>query len=205
MYRYDAHSNIKESIQSPMLLIYRIIIFTLLLFVLLACSTYKIQPEITDCGAPPVSVIKTYNLVVSGTGYRNRFDLGLQEITESILLNSKKRTTLTEDNVPGEGMHLIIVANQKHHGGASVQEWLTGLSFGLIPSWTYRNDFYKFKYLLYLNGNIALNKEYSINRSDYGHITLLPFGIAEMTHDYYRPAYSYYREALNNIVLYRCN
>lgn len=55
--------------------------------------------------------------------------------------------------------------------GALGQEWLTGLSFGLIPSWGTRSNEYTYTFSNIENGT---SHEYSIDNVSFNHLVLFP-------------------------------
>ncbi|MBL4898852.1 MAG: hypothetical protein JKX76_04280 [Colwellia sp.] len=171
---------------------------------LVGCSTYTLQPQVVSCEIKAEIKINSFRLNITGSGYSKEFDDELHSITKSILANSEESDTVLVGSPPPKGMHLIISVNQAGHSGAGAHEFLTALSLGLIPTWTTRDNFYEFSFILNNDGEVVKKSEYTVNRKDYGHIVLLPFAIEEMTRSYYKPAYDHYKNVLNSIVAEKC-
>ena len=77
---------------------------------------------------------------------------------------------------------------------ALAQEWLTGLSFGLIPSWGTRPSEYTYEFTNRLNSG---HHSYSIDNVSFNHLILFPvFWVTFFTLDEQRA----YENALNNFI-----
>jgi len=64
---------------------------------------------------------------------------------------------------------LVVLVNYKGHGGAAGQEYLTGLSLGIIPSWFTRESMYT-----YTVSSQANSKTYNLDHVSYNHLILFP-------------------------------
>ena len=74
------------------------------------------------------------------------------------------------------------------------QEWLTGLSFGLIPSWGIRSSEYTYKFTNRVNSG---HHSYSIDNVSFNHLILFPFfWVTFFTLDEQRA----YENALSNFI-----
>ena len=74
-----------------------------------------------------------------------------------------------------ESQHLSIEITEYGNGGALPQEWLTGLSFGAIPSWGTRKGMYTYQLTYYKNRKYVREVKYSIDQKSYSWIVFFPF------------------------------
>jgi hypothetical protein len=80
-----------------------------------------------------------------------------------------------------ENANFIIKVKISPFNSALGQEWLTGLSFGLIPSWGTRPNEYTYTFSNISNGAIH---EYSIDNVSFNHLVLFPvFWVTFLTLD----------------------
>ncbi|MGH8371333.1 MAG: hypothetical protein ACRETO_01210 [Gammaproteobacteria bacterium] len=88
----------------------------------------------------------------------------------------------------------IISIKRQLYFSALPQEWLTGLSFGLIPSWGTRPEQYVYSFKNKIDGK---SHSYIVDVKSYNHIILFPVSwITLITADEYRT----YKKALINFV-----
>jgi hypothetical protein len=74
------------------------------------------------------------------------------------------------------------------------QDWLTGLSFGLIPSWKIEKDGYKF---YFENASMKREHSYSVDKKTFAHLILFPiFWVTFITLD----EMDVYKKALINFL-----
>ena len=86
---------------------------------------------------------------------------------------------------------LKIHVQRSRYTGALPQEWLTGLSLGLIPSWGTRESEYSYSFMLEPG---ARGHRYTVDTFSISHLLLLPFG-------FFSPDDSaVYRDALRNFL-----
>jgi len=176
-----------------------LLLFSLVL-ILTSCTSFRITPEVDEIKHEPTT-INTFSYQVDAHYKKHFFELGALDITESILANSDKIAVLP---VGEGGTHLSINLMQRLHGGACGQDYLTGLSLGLIPSWCTRPGMYTFNFKLHQNDKVCSSKEYVIDEIGYGHIILLPFGIFELINGVYSGVLDLYEEALSSFVQAGC-
>lgn len=86
-----------------------------------------------------------------------------EKIMESLHCKSVR---LTEPMQNG----LLINVQYGGHGGASPEDFITGLTLGIIPSRTTRNNMY-----IYSISDGANSKDYSLDQVSYSHFVLFPF------------------------------
>jgi len=74
----------------------------------------------------------------------------------------------------------IRIVNSGYRGAAP-QDWLTGLSLGLIPSWKTEEDVYKYSFV---SVSTKRGHSYSVDRKTFAHLVLFPiFWITFITSD----------------------
>ena len=79
--------------------------------------------------------------------------------------------------------HLHVDVHRRFHGAAP-QDWLTGLTLGLIPS-TVRRETYLFHYAIYQDGALAGESRYSLWSRASSWIFLIPWGDLEESPTHY--------------------
>ncbi|VVN65735.1 hypothetical protein PS858_04151 [Pseudomonas fluorescens] len=72
---------------------------------------------------------------------------------------------------------LEIKISEFSSGGACAQDYLTGLSLGLIPSWCTRPNLFKFNFILNKDRSVCRQKTYSISSTSFSHLTMIPFAL----------------------------
>lgn len=144
--------------------------FTFLTFT--GCTSYEISPEINN--TPPVEVqeISHFTHNIESPWKNTRFGKSTYDATTLLLPKAKdvSNTTMTSS-----GPILEIKILERSSGGACAQDYLTGLSLGLIPSTCTRHEIYKFNFVLANNGDVCSHKKYIVNSKTFSHILALPF------------------------------
>jgi len=84
---------------------------------------------------------------------------------------------------PTQRQHLHVNVHRQFHGAAP-QEWLTGLTLGLIPS-TATRETYLFHYAIYRDGVLAGESRYSLWSTAFSWIFLIPWGDLEESPTHY--------------------
>ena len=147
-------------------------IFLALVFLLQGCSVWHYNTNGTlaerkknDLGA---GCKITYSLLVNGFDSHIAADNRryYEGVTKEVLLDlgcvSSKAKILNEND-----LNIYIIYSGS--GGASGAEILTGLSLGLIPSWTTREKMYTYEFT-----RGASKQIYTIDQVSYNHLLLLP-------------------------------
>jgi len=165
---------------------YKIISHILLLVIVIintGCAVRKIHPEPKECSHSENYLINSYTHTVESPyvnmNNKRDFTVNVYSKTKKTLIHSTLLETipnLKQDN-SSDTFHLDIFAKYQGHGGAGGQEFLTGLSLGLIPSWGTRKNLYEYKFKLYKNGQLYKTSDYHIDEDFYAHLILLPYGL----------------------------
>lgn len=148
--------------------------------------------------------IINYSLVVDSAVFTRTFG---KDNTEDAQLKKFKKNYIiaTNEALQSIGCHseytdnpassnLVIDIKRQMYVSALPQEWLTGLSFGLIPSWGTRPDQYIYAFTNEMDGK---SHSYIVDEKSYSQIILFPvFWISFITADEYRT----YKKALINFV-----
>lgn len=156
----------------------------ILLTSLLACGcsvvTYDLRHELAEVRHPGHCEIAFALELKSGHGTSS---LGATthepEEVERIRRGYVDRTVDTLDGLgcgAGEASgdvepNLSIIVDRQLQLSALPQEWLTGLSFGLIPSWGTKYGQYTFTFT---NADTAHTHTYVVDQRDYNHLVLFP-------------------------------
>jgi len=149
-----------------------------------SCSTYQVR-NLSNQSITPKHGTKCYNkysISVTDSRYTNTFGtiqsnkeiLGKLknayiESTNRVLNRNGCISTYTEDN--SEAKLKICVAKTLYIS-ALPQEWLTGLSLGLIPSWSTRPDQYTYTFE---DAETKTKQSYAVDVTTYAHLFLIPW------------------------------
>lgn len=145
-----------------------------------------------------------YSLVIDSDaftityGKNNTEPSRLNEIKEKYILATKEALQSigckSEYSDNAVSSNLIINIERHHNNSALPQEWLTGLSFGLIPSWGTRPAQYTYSFT---NKENEESHSYVVDQKSYNHLILFPvFWITFITADEYKT----YKEAIINFI-----
>jgi hypothetical protein len=114
------------------------------------------------------------------------------ETTQNIL--NEKRCIANYVEHEEEANLQIRIVEQSGYRGAAAQDWLTGLSLGLIPSWKTEEDVYKYSFV---SVSMKTGHSYSVDRKTFAHLVLFPiFWITFITSD----DIADYKKALTNFL-----
>lgn len=91
--------------------------------------------------------------------------------------------------------NFVIEITRSPYLSALPQEWLTGLSFGVIPSWGTRHSEYQYNFLNKINSTA---QEYSVDTVSVNHIILFPL---LWTNLFMPQEIDVYKKSLNNFIL----
>jgi len=167
----------------------RLIFVLLLAVVLQGCVSYTLRDITSDATTKEhaterlaLRVCPTeFVLQARGSSYTNSF--GEREFhPDAVLWLERTFSALTEGvlhehtcsgerqaTAAGSGtLHIEVI--QYTHLSALPQEWLTGLSFGLIPSWGTRPEQWKFVFAMN-----DVQKVFAVDKTTFAHIAVLPF------------------------------
>lgn len=172
-----------------------------------ACSVSYLQLRNELKEKPSPAYVQPCNgkFFISIEGYRKRADVGkmyldpiyedrLQEYikaTQKIIGEKRCAVNYVEHE---EEANLKIRIVKSGYRGAAPQDWLTGLSFGLIPSWKTEEDAYN-----YFFESVSIKREYrySVDQKTFAHLILFPiFWVTFITLD----DMADYKKALTNFL-----
>ena len=136
------------------------------------CVSYSSKPEISDTTTLKAeSRIKTFTLEHQSLRHTNWLEKSLHEATETAIPSAQDMSSQAK---PKSKPDLTIKTLEFSTGEACAQEYLTGLSLGLIPSWCTR-PILKVKLTLNHGNTPCQTNEYLISSTSISHITLVPF------------------------------
>lgn len=181
----------------------KLIILASQLFCGCSIVTYELReelPETTTIGACDI----TFALDLKSGYHTNSFGAELDQIKEFKMLrqsyiNSTKNALSDLGCVSKQAKKLSeanfsIDVSRQLQLSALPQEWLTGLSLGLIPSWG--TKYGQFVYT-FTNSDKGQKYSYKIDQNNYSHISLFPvFWLTFFTADEQRS----YKRALTNFI-----
>jgi len=150
---------------------WRLLVTVFIALICVGCTTYKVNPPIGREGSEGSIEITSFEINNQSPWKRSAFAREVYKETREILLGA------TEKNK--QDQHLVVNIYQHLGGGACTQEYFTGLSFGLIPSWCTRPEMYRFEFIFFTGSEECRRKNYSIDIFSFAHIFLLPFSFIE--------------------------
>ena len=177
-----------------------IVLSTIVLSLLAGCSSFKISPEIEDADIKD-GEIHSFSYNIRSFVTDGPYEIQTINIAEEVMSEARRVSENSRKKGPN---HVSIHLTQRSHGGAGGFEYLTGLSLGLIPSWSTRPAMYRFRYRLYKSGVLCSEKWYVIDETGYGHILLMPFGIYELVVGVYKDVLDLYKKSLTSFVQSGC-
>lgn len=175
-------------------------------FSLQSCTItyYDLRNELEGAGKPKSSCEIKYSVSLASGRYTNTF--GLHETEKERAQKEKERYVAdTRDVLTTKGCNVAYVEHDEEatlqirvehvaYVSALPQEWLTGLSFGLIPSWGTRKSEYTYAFDDKSSGK---SHSYTVDSKSYNHLVLFPvFWITFFTLDESRV----FKDALNNFL-----
>ncbi|MGX5797486.1 hypothetical protein ACWHY4_27660 [Pseudomonas sp. E2-15] len=139
------------------------------------CTSYASKPIISEhVESAKKEMISSFTYEVDTPWKNSRFGKGAYEVTQAIIPTAKDNSTSV---VAAKLPALQIKISEFSSGGACGQEYLPGLSLGLIPSWCTRPKLFKFDFTLINNQGVCRQKTYSISSTTFSHITMIPFAM----------------------------
>lgn len=136
------------------------------------CTSYVSKPPISSNSvAATQQPIHSFSYEIDSPLKNSRLAENAYEATKRIIPKAKESSSSAlASSYPA----LQIKITERPFGGACSQEYLTGLSLGLIPSWCTRHGLYTYAFKLNNQHGLCRQKTYSINSTSAGHILLLP-------------------------------
>lgn len=141
------------------------------------CTSYASKPSINErVESSRKQTVSSFTYDVASPWKNSRFGKRAYEATEKTIPDAKHISS-TPTAWPRPALEIKIA--EFSSGGACAQEYLTGLSLGLIPSWCTRPELFKFNFILNNDHGVCRQKTYSISSLSVAHITLLPFALLD--------------------------
>lgn len=139
------------------------------------CTSYSSQPTINAPAAPETKeIIPSFSYAINSPWKASRFGKDAYAATLKVIPDAQDTGfSLAAPTLPA----LEIKISEFSSGGACGQEYLTGLSLGLIPSWCTRTNLFKFDFILNKDQRFCRQKTYSINSTSFSHLTMIPFAL----------------------------
>ncbi|WP_312934100.1 hypothetical protein [Pseudomonas sp.] len=139
------------------------------------CASYSSEPPIGKPGEPADREhVASFTYEVNSPWKNSRFESDAYAATLKIIPEAQaigsNRATLPLPT-------LAINITQASSGGACGQDYLTGLSLGLIPTWCTRSGLYTFNFALSNAHGVCRQRTYSLSSTSYSHLTLIPFAL----------------------------
>ena len=158
------------------------------------CTSYASKPEISErVKSGKIQTISSFTFEIDSPWGNSNFRKDAYKVTREIIPNAKDNSPdITAPKKP----ELEIKIYEFSSGGACTQEYLTGLSLGLIPSWCTRPKLFKFYFTLNNSNSFSREKIYSINSTTFSHLIAAPLSIFKTRDD---PLFIY-QTALNDFL-----
>lgn len=139
------------------------------------CTTYASDPKINErVEHKTLEVVSSFTYEVDAPWKNSRFAKRAYDATQHIIPKAQDNSSrLIASPLPA----VEIKISESSSGGACAQEYLTGLSLGLIPSWCTRPNLFKFDFILNNHHGFCRRKTYSISSVTFSHLTVIPFAL----------------------------
>ncbi|KRP66705.1 hypothetical protein [Pseudomonas orientalis] len=139
------------------------------------CTSYSSQPTINEPAEPDTQeIISSFSYAINSPWKDSRFGKDAYAATLKVIPNAQDAdSSFATSTLPA----LEIKISEFSSGGACGQDYLTGLSLGLIPSWCTRTNLFKFDFILNKGRRFCRQKTYSINSTSFSHLTMIPFAL----------------------------
>ncbi|CAI8974313.1 DUF3558 domain-containing protein [Pseudomonas sp. IT-347P] len=141
------------------------------------CTSYATVPTINEHGGTGTQEnISSFSYEIDSPFKGSRLGKDAYALTKSLIPQAQDHGAQhAASGLPA----LEIKISEFSMGGACVQDYLTGLSFGLIPSWCTRSNLYKFDFILNKDNGFCRQKTYSVSATTYSHLVMVPFALFE--------------------------
>ncbi len=139
------------------------------------CTSYSSQPTINEHIEPEEKEnIFSFSYEINSPWKESRFGKDAYAATLKFIPGAQDTSSNhTTSTLPT----LEIKISEVSSGGACAQEYLTGLSLGLIPSWCTRPNLFRFNFILNKERSVCRQKNYSISSTTTSHLTMIPFAL----------------------------
>ncbi|QKV64503.1 hypothetical protein HUW52_16905 [Pseudomonas sp. 43A] len=141
------------------------------------CTSYATVPTINEhAGTATQEIISSFSYKIDSPWKNSRLGKDAYALTKNIIPNAQD---LSSSPVASSLPALEIKVSEFSLGGACTQEYLTGLSFGLIPSWCTRPDLFKFDFILNKENGVCRQRTYSVSATTVSHLVVIPFALLQ--------------------------
>ncbi|KPG96241.1 hypothetical protein [Pseudomonas sp. RIT-PI-r] len=141
------------------------------------CTSYATVPTINErAGNGTQEIISSFSYEIDSPWKNSRLGKDAYALTKNMIPNAQD---LSSSPTASSRPALEIKISEFSLGGACTQEYLTGLSFGLIPSWCTRPDLFKFEFILNKENGVCRQKTYSVNATTVSHLVVIPFALSQ--------------------------
>jgi hypothetical protein len=141
------------------------------------CTSYATVPTINEHAVTATQeIISSFSYEIDSPWKNSRLGKDAYALTKSMFPNAQDHSS---GPVASKLPALEIKVSEFSLGGACTQEYLTGLSFGLIPSWCTRPDLYKFDFTLNKDNGFCRQRTYSVSATTISHLVMIPFALFE--------------------------
>ena len=139
------------------------------------CTSYSSQPTIKEhVNLEEKENISNFSYEINSPWNGSRFGKDAYAATRVAIPNAQDISTqLAASTLPA----LEIKISEFSSGGACTQDYLTGLSLGLIPSWCTRPNLFKFHFVLNKDQSLCRQQIYSISSTSFSHLLMIPFAL----------------------------
>lgn len=139
------------------------------------CTSFASTPIINErVESGRKEMISSFTYEVDSPWKDSRFGKSAYKVTQEVIPIAKDNSARS---IASTFPELQIKISEFSSGGACAQEYLTGLSLGLIPSWCTRPEVFKFNFTLIKNQGFCRQKTYSVSSTTFAHITVIPFAL----------------------------
>ena len=141
------------------------------------CTSYATVPTIKKhVGTATQEIISSFSYEIDSPWKGSRLGKYAYALTKNMIPDAQDLSSRpTASSLPA----LEIKISEISLGGACVQEYLTGLSFGLIPSWCTRPNLFKFDFILNKDNGFCRQRTYSVSATTFSHLVMIPFALFE--------------------------
>lgn len=141
------------------------------------CTSYATVPTINEhAGTGTQEIISSFSYQIDSPWKNSRLGKDAYAQTKSRFPNAQDLSSRpAASSLPA----LEIKVSEFSLGGACTQEYLTGLSFGLIPSWCTRPDLFKFDFILNKDNGFCRQTTYSVSATTVSHLVVIPFALSQ--------------------------
>jgi hypothetical protein len=152
-------------------------VFVSVAILCVGCTSYSSEPTINEHIEPGTKeAVSSFSYAINSPWKNSRLGKDAYVVTQKVIPDALDNSASVQSSARPA---LEIKISEFSMGGACAQEYLTGLSLGLIPSWCTRSNLLKFNFVLNKDNGFCREKTYSIGSTSFSHLILIPFSIFE--------------------------